>query len=80
MTSPYRILVLEFEEPPDVIREEYGTHGDLLVRFVFGDLKDSPQVEIKKHRVLENHEYPRLSGISAIVITGSSEPPAQNTF
>ncbi|KAJ4212618.1 hypothetical protein NW759_011655 [Fusarium solani] len=78
MTSSHQILVLEFEEPPDVIREEHGTHGDLLVRFVFGDVKASPQVEIKKHQVLASHEYPPLSEISAIMITGSKYSAAEN--
>ncbi|RSL58543.1 hypothetical protein CEP53_006114 [Fusarium sp. AF-6] len=73
-----KILVLIFEEPPDVIRKEYGTYGDILVRFVFGDAKSNPEVEIKKHQVLESYEYPRLSEISAIMIAGSSETLGQN--
>lgn len=78
MTSSYRILVLAFEEPPDMIHQEYGTYGDILVRSVFGDAKSNPDVEIKEHHVLESYEYPQLSEISAIMIAGSSETPVQD--
>ncbi|RTE80797.1 hypothetical protein BHE90_004689 [Fusarium euwallaceae] len=78
MTSSHRILVLAFEEPPDVIRKEYGTYGDILVRFVFGDAKPNPEVEIKKHQVLESYEYPQLSETSAIMIAGSKYSAFEN--
>ncbi|KAI8662390.1 GATase domain-containing protein [Fusarium sp. Ph1] len=78
MTRLHQILVPETEEPPNVIHEEYGTHGDLLVRFVFDDVKASPQVEIMKHQVLASHDYPPLSNISAIMITGSKYSAVEN--
>lgn len=80
MASSHKILVLEFEEPPEVIRAAHGTHGDLLVHFVFGDLKSCPPIETKKHRVLASQKYPHLSEISAIMITGSSETSVKNMF
>ncbi|KAF2017273.1 class I glutamine amidotransferase-like protein [Aaosphaeria arxii CBS 175.79] len=77
MSNVFRVAVLECDTPIDPVKEKYGTYGDIFSRLLnnglsnLEGLKSKPTLDVSKWDVVDKQEYPELSEIDGILMTGS---------
>jgi hypothetical protein len=75
---PFRLAVLECDTPIDVVKERYGTYGDIFTNLLTTGLLNlksrhpKTSLDIRKWDVVTERLYPDLSTIDGILLTGSS--------
>lgn len=74
----FRIAVLECDTPIDVIREHYGTYGNLVKLLMQNSLKTLSSADINVEPiftswdVVDAKQYPKLDDVDALFLSGSS--------
>jgi hypothetical protein len=75
MRQPFRLAVLECDEPIPEVKEVYGSYGDMFERQlqvnIINQGLDSSNLLVSKWDVVDKQSYPRLDDIDAVLLTGS---------
>lgn len=86
MKTPLRIAILQCDTPPPHVVELYGAYDriftTLLSKAAEGlGLDPKKDLELSAWDVVTAQEYPDISSIDAVLISGSSKPlPCSNTL
>lgn len=73
--SQLRVAILECDTPVDNVKARRGTYGDIFTQLLkAGAVRAglTQELQLSKWDVVTAQEYPELSNVDAILLTGSS--------
>lgn len=75
MAKSLRLVVIDFEDPPEDLLKRYGTYGDIVTGLLLRETDGTtrPEVSITKCNVIKGETLPAVDSFDAVVIPGSSK-------
>lgn len=75
MRQPFRLAILECDEPIAEVKEVYGSYGDIFERLFQLNITNqglhSSSLVVSKWDVVNKQSYPQVEDIDAVLLTGS---------